>query len=455
MIDLHCHILPEVDDGPKSLDEALEAVQYAYNHGTRTIIATPHVFHPQGFNSQHNAVQIFESLKAMVATQIPQMKLLLGAEVYFGPEYRERILHLDDCKEPLTLNGSRYMLVEFDRQVLLHDVLEILHELKVRGYVAIVAHLEMYTNLIKDLNAAQEIKKAGGLIQITASSIANTQNTNLFNYTREILLAGLIDFIASDGHGMRYRRPYLDAAYQKVQKMSNKATAEALFAANAAIVIENANFPSQHFKSATQISKVKNKQFVVAIGTLALSMALIAMTAIGATSYQDEIADKLSGDTAIKVVEPVTNSKNNVPLATVAGSLMTQTSQAEQTTVDVTNNLVTVDNLKSIESEYYNNLVALETYYKSEVDRIANEIEVTRRVVTDKEKQKKIINAYIDEAGNLEDKVDIQVTSILYKMQNELEDHQLPIDAVKSYRKKFHDTKAETKNRYIDQVRNQ
>ncbi len=224
MVDIHSHVLPYLDDGSDSLETSVELVSNAVEHGATVIICTPHYRKPY-IRSVKSIQEVFARLKEAVAKEGIEVDLKLGEEVYMRPDMIEKL----EKGEALTMNDTKCVLIEFDFEV--YSSIPMIVELLVdKGYKPIIAHLERYR--YADLDMAEEIKKAGGLIQINANSITGRAKKWYYKQVKKLLKANLVDFIASDYHdGRQYT---MDETYKFIQKKFGTATAEKLFYTNAA-----------------------------------------------------------------------------------------------------------------------------------------------------------------------------------------------------------------------------
>jgi protein-tyrosine phosphatase len=192
MVDIHSHILPNVDDGSKSLDMTRNILQQYVQQGITKVICTPHQN-----RDCHRAEVLKQGFQKLVeeVRDIP-IQLFLGAEIYYYSDI------LRDLKNGslLTLNQTPYVLVEFSTSNPT-EIADIIYELKIAGYMPIVAHIERYFYLTKQDYFA--IKENGGLIQVNASAI---EHKHFFKTVKYLLKNDLVDFIASDCHNDSQRK---------------------------------------------------------------------------------------------------------------------------------------------------------------------------------------------------------------------------------------------------------
>jgi len=167
MIDLHSHILPGIDDGARTLEESIEMARLAVKDGIRLLAATPHHNNGRYSNESYNVKQAIDHLnKELNRLSIP-LKLMPGQEIrindLFWGEWEAGNL--------LTLNDSQYMLIELPTQHVPRDLWDIIHEMRIKGIVPIIAHPERNVELANDLDILMELVKAGALGQVTTHSL--------------------------------------------------------------------------------------------------------------------------------------------------------------------------------------------------------------------------------------------------------------------------------------------
>lgn len=231
MIDTHCHILPGLDDGSKSMEESLEMLQIAYDEGIRTMIATPHNMPGKGRHPKERIEKRLEELKAAAKEKGIQMKLLLGTE-YF---YREEVIEYFEDEKIIPLADSRCVLVEFDPTVDRTYVKNAIREVLAQDYVPIIAHVERYMQLMeKKQEAVEELRTMGALIQVNCGSIMGSLGWRTKWNTRSLLKRGLVDLLGTDAHSAKRRAPRMAECAKYLKKTYDQAyvvrllTAEAL-----------------------------------------------------------------------------------------------------------------------------------------------------------------------------------------------------------------------------------
>ncbi len=236
MIDLHCHILPAVDDGATDLDAALEMCRLAAADGCTAMVATPHLRHEQWWNGDRPLLErLWRRLKSLASGLL---EVHLGGEIAVNSESWSELTLLPDCGL-LPLAGSRYLLLEFDPRGLGPNPEDLIHELVVRGWCPVIAHPERIPWLAGDPPFFQALLGQGALAQVTARSLLGGSGRFVGDAAAMMLEAGWVHFVASDAHDTAIRRPGLGQAYRQVARTRGEPVARQLFVANPRAVLDN------------------------------------------------------------------------------------------------------------------------------------------------------------------------------------------------------------------------
>jgi protein-tyrosine phosphatase len=236
MIDLHCHILPGIDDGAKSLEEAVEMCRMAAAEGCRAMIATPHQRRGTWWNGDRESiVGLARDLQAALG---PELRVLVGGEVHVDSELLAEVERLPGGGI-LTLAGSRYLLIEFDTQGRAGEAIHLIHELVVAGWRPIVAHPEFIPWLSGDLDLVKRLVALGALVQVTAMSVTGDFGRGPMAETHTLIEEGLVHFVASDCHGVQRRPPGLRRAYRTIAGRWGAEVAKRLTSDNPRAVVQN------------------------------------------------------------------------------------------------------------------------------------------------------------------------------------------------------------------------
>ena len=205
MIDIHMHLIPGVDDGAEDMEMALVMMIRAKEQAISRIIATPHseAFH---FSKQDIRV-IFQRLKATAAKVCPDMKLYLGCEVYCEADIMEQVLELLDSGMYPTMNGSKYVLMEFSQWVYPENTVPCVDAMVNAGYKPIIAHIERYKYLRDNMDLVDRFRERGALIQLNAYSLFDEMEDSIKNWARRLVQERKADFLGTDAHRTYHRPP--------------------------------------------------------------------------------------------------------------------------------------------------------------------------------------------------------------------------------------------------------
>ena len=204
LFDIHCHILPGVDDGSKSMEMSLDMLQIAYEEGTRQIVLTPHYMVGRNRYETGELAGKYEELKAKAKELYPELELYLGNEIL----WEEGIVDLLKKGEIHTMNGTRYVLVEYNVQTTFRQIRNSIQDLMEARYWPIIAHVERYQCLVKRLDRIDELIRMKALLQMNISSVEGGFLNESKRWCRKLLKEGYITFLATDAHNVDSRGPY-------------------------------------------------------------------------------------------------------------------------------------------------------------------------------------------------------------------------------------------------------
>lgn len=216
--DIHCHIIPAVDDGAQSMKEAQEMVRLAYVSGTKNIIATPHYGTGRVKASTKDVVANYQKLKRWVEEVYPEMGFYLGREL----SYRQGLDGQLKSGKAFTLANSHYALVEFRPEDEFSRIRDGLQAVQMAGYWPILAHAERCECLVRRAEYIEELVYMGVCIQVNAKSILGENGRNCKNCVKKLLKQELVHFVASDAHDTKKRPPTVQKAITYVAKHYGK-----------------------------------------------------------------------------------------------------------------------------------------------------------------------------------------------------------------------------------------
>ncbi|MBV8200852.1 MAG: hypothetical protein JOZ15_09540, partial [Acidobacteria bacterium] len=244
MIDLHCHVLPGIDDGPRSLEQAVEMCRVAAAAGCEALVATPHQRKSDWWNCDRGALAALrQQLQEAVG---PAPRILGGGEIRVDPRLLAEMLALreDDAQGPLPLAGSRYLLLELGPEAGLPEAADLVHELSVAGWRPVLAHPELIHWLAGDPPAVAHLVSLGALAQVTAMSLTGDFGRRAQTDASRLVEMGLVHFVASDAHDLRRRPPGLRRAWEAIAARWGEAAARELLADNPRAVVADRPLPS-------------------------------------------------------------------------------------------------------------------------------------------------------------------------------------------------------------------
>ena len=207
MIDLHCHILPGLDDGPRSMEESLAMARMAAADGVRVIVATPHV--DREFDEPDPDTvreRVADLNRAIAAEQLP-LRILPGGEAPAEPELLEAL----QAGRVLTVGDrGRHVLVELPTNAPSTYAPELFFRLQLAGFTPVIAHVERAAIFRVQPQMLREFRDRGYPLQMNVDTLRGSFNTR--RRARRLVQEGLVTILASDGHDTKRRRPLLSPA---------------------------------------------------------------------------------------------------------------------------------------------------------------------------------------------------------------------------------------------------
>lgn len=235
MIDLHSHLLPDLDDGPRTLEDSIQMCRISYQDGIKTIVATPHIL-PGIYKNDRSTIlskvhELNEAIKRLgVGIQTPNselrtpnselsLKILPGADVHFSSDILQRY----EDEEIMTVNDQgRYLMIEFAFQGIPYQAEEVLFQLLTRGIIPIISHPERNMEIGQRPKRYYEMVRMGCLGQVTAMSLTGEFGPGVRRTAEKLLTKRLVHMIASDAHSIDGRPPILSAAVRAAEKIVGK-----------------------------------------------------------------------------------------------------------------------------------------------------------------------------------------------------------------------------------------
>jgi len=236
MVDVHCHILPGLDDGPDSIEESLAMAEAAINDGITHVVATPHCNSEYPFDYAY-VQRLRDRLQSEVGDRL---KLATGCDFHLNPE-NLNALRADASQ--FCINQRDYLLVEFNEISIPPSMDETLHNLQLQGLRPVITHPERNAILRRQPERLAKWVRLGCVVQVTAGSITGTFGPRAQEDSMCWIAKGIVHIVASDAHNTKRRPLRLQPAYRAVCEQFGATKAQALFVDNPLAAFEGRDLP--------------------------------------------------------------------------------------------------------------------------------------------------------------------------------------------------------------------
>lgn len=236
MVDLHCHILPGIDDGPDAMEESLAMAESAVADGITHVVATPHSSNEYFFDYAR-VRQLRDQLQAQVGDRLA---LATGCDFHLNPE------NLDELRKDaprFCINQRDYLLVEFNEFSIPPSMDQTLHEIQLAGLRPIITHPERNRILRANTDRLKKWVRLGCHVQVTGGSLTGGFGAGSQKDALRWIGEGLIHFVASDAHNIRGRPLRLQPAFDIVAEQFGEEKARALLIENPLAAFEGRELP--------------------------------------------------------------------------------------------------------------------------------------------------------------------------------------------------------------------
>lgn len=236
MIDIHCHLLPGLDDGARDWDQAVAMCRMAYEDGITHVVATPHANYAYEFSPEKNRQLLAElQSRAQVA-----LKISTGCDFHLD---FDNLQSLFQAPESYTVNQKSYLLIEFEPMLVLPNVDRLCYEMQSHQITPIVTHPERNLAFQKQPELLRRLVEVGAPVQVTAGSIEGRFGGRAQRFAKELLRQKMVHIIASDAHDLDSRPPVLSRAYEIIAKEFGATLAKLLFIENPQAVLAGDPLP--------------------------------------------------------------------------------------------------------------------------------------------------------------------------------------------------------------------
>jgi protein-tyrosine phosphatase len=251
MVDIHCHILPGLDDGPEAIEESLAMAEAAIADGITHVVATPHSSNEFVFNYRR-VRQARDELQAQIGDRLT---VATGCDFHVNPE---NIGALRADASRFCINQHGYLLVEFSEFSIPPSTDQTLHEMRLMEVRPVITHPERNAILHASPGRLAEWVRLGCFVQVTAGSITGTFGTRPKEDALRWIEEGVVHFVASDAHNTRRRPLKLRPAYDVVRERFGEEKARALFVENPLAALEGRELP--HVPDFAEAGKTPRKK---------------------------------------------------------------------------------------------------------------------------------------------------------------------------------------------------
>jgi protein-tyrosine phosphatase len=240
MVDIHCHVLPETDDGSVSLEESVEMCRLAAADGIKTIVATPHMF--DGVHQTPQRDEIRRRIDLVMEAAEGCVEIVPGGEVRYSYEIFQEV---KDPQTRIRLNGTSYMLLEFDFAMVPPNIEMTIFQILNAGITPVIAHPERNMRIQQRPEILVGLIERGCYAQIDAGSLTGSFGTESYAAAKRFIQARLAHFIATDAHHQDRRRPLLTKAVAKATEFGGEEYARAMVEQNPLALINDQVIPYQ------------------------------------------------------------------------------------------------------------------------------------------------------------------------------------------------------------------
>ena len=236
MIDIHCHILPDVDDGSESWEMTAAMCRMAAGDGITHIVATPHCDGHYEYDRAH----FTDMLATLSEIADGRLTFSIGCDFHLSPYNLQEAM---DDPRPFAVGDTQYLMIEFDHHGIPANAGEQLMAIISRGMVPIITHPERNAYLMKNLNTVLRFVEQGCLVQVTANALTGFWGPKSKKAAERLLQKNAVHVVASDAHDLTLRPPILSEARTRIAGLVGADTAEALVTYNPAAVVTGRRVP--------------------------------------------------------------------------------------------------------------------------------------------------------------------------------------------------------------------
>lgn len=215
MFDLHCHILPGIDDGANTIEDSIAMARIAVEEGITHILATPHHMNRNWINEKSDVIKLVQQVQAEIDREDIPLTLFAGQEVRIYGELlkdieKDTILFTDEMKQ--------YVLIEFPTETIPTFTERLFYDLQLHGKTPVIVHPERNKVIQESPNKLKKLIDHGALSQVTAASYTGALGKKIKKLSNQLIEANLVHILASDAHNVTNRSFHMKEAYTMLSK---------------------------------------------------------------------------------------------------------------------------------------------------------------------------------------------------------------------------------------------
>lgn len=234
MVDIHCHILPGIDDGPDTWETTEAMCRMAARDGITHIVATPHCDEHYIYDREH----FTDMLGTLSEVGGEWLTFTIGCDFHLSPRNLE---HAMNDPRRFAVGDTQYLMIEFDHHGFPANAGEQLLAILSRGMVPIITHPERNLFLMKNLHMVERFVEEGCLVQVTANALTGFWGPKPKEAVEKLVQKKMVHIVATDAHDLELRPPLLSEARKAVSSLAGPKVAEALFVNNPSAVVSGSS----------------------------------------------------------------------------------------------------------------------------------------------------------------------------------------------------------------------
>lgn len=228
-VDVHCHLLPGIDDGSQNMEQTMEMLRIAEAEGITDAIVTPHYKQGRVGTPRKVIGEMIQEVESLARQSGLSIRLWPGTEVYYNSSLEEKL----ESGWLASMNDTTFVLVEFNPLETYAYVRNAVDDLFGMGYHPIVAHVERYQCMLGNVENVRTLHDFGCRIQVNAGSVAGNYGFKIKHFIKKLLKEELIDYVGTDAHDVRNRSPEMKKCAEVIRKYCDPEYADDVLFRNA------------------------------------------------------------------------------------------------------------------------------------------------------------------------------------------------------------------------------